>query len=67
MKKYIITNLTQISFYIGLLLACSAFILPRQYIFLLGVILILLDDNILKNWVDKYAPGIKAKIEEWTQ
>lgn len=67
MKKYIIAQLTQTTFWVGLILAIGAFIAPRSYLALFGVLLIALDDDIVKNFVDKHAPWLSAKIDELTK
>lgn len=67
MKKYLLTQLTQVSAWIGLTLILVAFIAPREYIALLGIALILTDDEALKTWVAKRSPWLAAKIEEITK
>jgi hypothetical protein len=57
MKKYLLTQLSQVSAWIGLLIILSAF----------GGLLILTDDEALKGWVSRNAPWLTNKIEEWTK
>jgi hypothetical protein len=64
MKKYLLAQLFQVSAWIGLALIISAFVAPRWVILTLGVLLILTDDEKLKGWVAKHAPGINAWLEE---
>jgi len=64
MKKYLISQLTQISAWIGLLLVVSAFLVPRSWILVFGILLIITDDEALKGWVAKRAPWLTKKIEE---
>lgn len=66
MKKYILTQLTQVSSWIGVLIIVMALIVPRQYIVFLGIALILVDDAALKAWIAKQSPWLAAKINEWT-
>ncbi len=67
MAKWFFAQLTQVSAWIGLAVVISAVLLPREYIAILGVVLILVDDDILKNLMNKYAPSLAKKIEEWTK
>lgn len=66
-KKYIISQLVEVTAWIGLILIFAAFFAPREYIAVFGVVLIALDDKALRDWVLKKAPGLAAKIEEWTK
>lgn len=67
MKKYILGQLTQVSFWIGIILVVAAGIVPRMYIISMGIALILTNDEALKAWVVKQSPWLAAKIEEWTK
>jgi len=64
MKKWLFKNLTEISFYIGVAIIALAFLAPREYIALTGVLLISTDDDALKAWVAKHAPGITKWFED---
>lgn len=57
----------QVSAWLGVGLIIAAFIAPRAYIVILGVLLILTDDEWLKAWVAKHAPGIATWIDEQTK
>lgn len=67
MKKYILSQLTQVSTWIGIVVFLAAFCAPREYIAFLGIALVLTHDEWLKNWVNKEAPWLAAKIDEWTK
>lgn len=67
MKKYILSQLTQASVWIGLVIILSDFIAPRSYIMFLGIILTLTDDTVLKKWVSGASVWAAAKIEELTK
>lgn len=67
MKKYILSQLTQVSAWIGIALILMAFFAPRSYIVIAGALLILTDDEALKSWVAKRSPWLANKIEEWTK
>lgn len=67
MKKYLLAQLTQVSAWIGLLIMLGAFIAPGSWMFFFGLFLFLTDDEALKNWTTKHAPGLTKKFEEWTR
>jgi hypothetical protein len=67
MKKYLLTQLSQVSAWIGLLVILSAFFASRTTIVVFGGLLILTDDEALKGWVSRNAPWLTNKIEEWTK
>lgn len=64
MKKWILLQLTETTAWVGLFVILAAIFAPRSYIIVLGVILIAVDDNIVKNWIAKISPKLAAKIEE---
>lgn len=66
MKKYILSQLTQVSAWIGILIVLGAFFAPRSYIVFFGIALALTDDAALKAWVAKRSPWIAKKLDEWT-
>lgn len=65
MQKYILGQLSQVSFWIGVVLVLIAFTAPRVYIVILGIALMLTDDAALKGWLAKRSPWLAAKIQEW--
>ncbi len=67
MIKYFLAQLAQVSAWIGLFVIIGAFVLPREYIAIGGVLLILTDDEALKGWVSKRAPGITKWFEDLTK
>ncbi len=67
MKKFIISNLVEPTAWAGLVLCVCAFVMPRWFLFLLGVLIIAMDENAAKAWCAKRAPGITAKLNEWMQ
>lgn len=67
MKKYLLAQLAQVSAWIGIVIIVAAFIAPREYIAILGIALILTDDEALKGWVNKHAPGIAKWFEDLTK
>lgn len=66
MKKWFLLQLTETTAWIGLFVILAALFLPRSYIVFLGIVLIAVDDNIVKKWIAKISPRLAAKIEEWT-
>lgn len=64
LKKYIISQLTQLSAWLGVGTIFSAIFLPRSFIIFLGVLMILTDDNHLKDKLSKWAPDLTKKIDE---
>lgn len=67
MKKYILAQLTQASFWIGVSIILLAVVAPRTYIMGFGVLLILVGDEIINKWLSKQSARLAAKIEEWTK
>ncbi len=67
MKKYLLTQLTQVSAWIGVFIIIGAFLAPREYIAIFGLLLILTDDEALKGWVAKHAPGMVKWFEDLTK
>lgn len=67
MKKYLLAQLLQVSAWTGFAVIIAAFIAPRWFIILLGILLIFTDDEWLKSWVAKNAPGIAKWIDEQTK
>ncbi len=65
MKKYLISQLTQVSAWIGVCVILAAFFAPRSVIVVLGVLLILTDDEWLRAFVTKSAPKVEKKINEF--
>lgn len=64
MKKWFFLQLTEVSAWLGLIIILSAFFAPREYIAILGVVLIATDDEALKAWLAKRSPGIAKWFEE---
>lgn len=62
--KYLIRKLTEISAWLGFFTILAAFFLPRDYIALLGVIFILIPDELIKNWITKEAPAITKFFQD---
>lgn len=67
MKKYLLARLFESTSWIGMAIIVGAFIAPRWFIILLGLILIVSGDSWLRGWIAKHAPEITAQIEEWTK
>lgn len=67
MKKYLLGRLIEPSTWVGIGVILGALFFPRWFIILLGVLLIVSGDTWLKNWVARNAPGISAKVDEWTR
>ena len=65
--KTILARLLQVSTWVGIALIVSAFLAPRSFIVFLGLVLMFTDDETLKSVVAKCAPGVIAKLEEWTK
>lgn len=64
MQKYLLSRLFESSTWIGVAIIIGAFIAPRWFIILLGVILIVSGDSWLKRWVAKVAPEIVKALDE---
>lgn len=67
MKKWFLLQLTEMSAWIGFIIIIAAFIVPREYIALLGVLLIATDDDALKARVAKMSPGLAKWFEDLTK
>lgn len=67
MKKWFLAQLTQVSAWIGAIIIVSAFIAPREYIAIFGILLIITDDEALKNWLAKRSPKLQAWLEGLTK
>ena len=63
--KYIISQLTQITAWIGLFIILSVFFAPNWLTIAFGALLIGLDDKIVQDWCAKAAPSLTKKINEW--
>lgn len=61
MRKFIIGQLTMMSTWFGLLIILVALLLPRDYIIIVGVVMLLTDDTHLKKFFD----GMRAILESW--
>ena len=64
MKKWFLLQLTEVTAWIGFILILSAFFAPREYIAILGVVLIATDDEALKAWLAKRSPKLQAWFQE---
>lgn len=67
MKKWLINQLTEPTAWAGATLIVSILFFPDWFSIMLCVILILMDEAAMKAWCARQAPGIAAKIEEWTR
>jgi len=67
MKKWLINQLTEPTAWLCFLFILSVIIMPDWFSILLAVAGILMDESAMKSWCAKVAPGIAAKIEEWTK
>lgn len=63
MKKWFLSKLLEISAWIGVGIMFASLFLPRDWIFSLGILLIVVHDDTLKNLVNKYAPNFAQWIE----
>lgn len=59
--------MTETTAWVGLFVILAAIFAPRGYIVALGILLIAVDDNIVKTWIAKISPKLAAKIEELTK
>jgi hypothetical protein len=62
-KKYIITQLTDVSAYIGLFIVLAAIFLPRSFIFIAGIALILTDDAWCRKKMEQWSPKLREILE----
>lgn len=62
MKKYIIKQLTQSSAWIGAGVIIAALILPRSFIMMLGVALIIIPDDVLRKKFAQWSPAVRDAI-----
>lgn len=65
MKKWFFTQLTEVTAWVGFYLCVTSFFnLPWEIEFLIGVLLISVDDVKASAWVKAKAPWIQKAIEE---
>lgn len=65
MRKYLINQLTQITAWIGAFIVLAEIIrLPDYMTMFFGMLLILVDDEIVKGWCEKMRPSIEAKLKD---
>lgn len=64
-KSFIINKLTQLSAWLGVITIFGAFVFPRSWIVLLGVIMILTDDMKLQKFFAKWSPKIKDSLDKY--
>lgn len=64
MKKWFLLQLTEVSAWIGFIIIVAAFMAPREYIAILGAILIATDDEALKAWLAKRSPALTKWFED---
>ncbi len=62
--KYILNQLSQVSSWIGIILIAISFIAPRWAIAVFGVLLFVSNDEELKAWVAKRAPGLTKWLSD---
>lgn len=68
MLKFFIGQITQMSAWIGVLLIIGVFLFPsREYFFWIGVVLLFMHDETIKNWITRVAPGIAQTIKTWLE
>ncbi len=67
MKKYILKQITEVTAWIGLAIIIMAFMAPRHYIAIAGVLIIAGDQDAMQAWITKKSPWLATKIEEWTK
>jgi hypothetical protein len=65
MKKWLLNQLSQASTWIGLGIVLSAFLLPREYIVFLGILLMFIKDDAIKSWIVSVAPNLSKVISEF--
>lgn len=64
-KSFIVSKLTQLSAWLGLITILGAFAFPRSWIVLLGAIMILTDDAKLQQFFAKRSPKIKEWLDKY--
>lgn len=62
MKNYIVKQLTQSSAWIGAGVIIAALILPRSFIIVLGIILIVVPDNQLQKKFSEWSPAVRKAL-----
>lgn len=67
MKAWLKRQTTEFTAWIGFFLCVSVFFVPDWVTFLMGVLLIAIDDEKAKAWVAKLSPKAGAWIERWSQ
>lgn len=63
MLKYFLNQLTQMCTWFGVCVMIAAMFATRGEIILLGVIMIFLHDEAIKNFISKRAPGLTKWIQ----
>lgn len=64
MLKYLLSQLTQMSFWFGILVVVLALIAPTRDLVILGFIMIFMHDDAIKAFIAKHAPGLTAWIQK---
>lgn len=67
MKTWIKQQLTEMTAWAGFIICFSVFFTPDWFIFILGVLLIAIDDEKAKRFVAWAAPSLSRKIDELDQ
>jgi len=67
MKKYILNRLTQISTWVGFILILGVLFLSRGSLLVFACLLVALDDKWIQSMVNRWAPALAKKIEEWSK
>ena len=67
MKKWMLSQLTEPTAWLCFAFIISVILMPDWFSILLALIGIAIDEAAMKAWCAKVAPGIAAKIDEWTK
>lgn len=67
LKMWLLAQLTQITAYIAVVFMFLAIFAPREYIFIIALLLLLTDDDWAMKAMKKIAPELTKKIEEWSK
>lgn len=64
MLKYLLSQLTQMSMWFGICVILFAIFASRSEIITLGIVMIFLHDEVIKNFISNRAPGLAKWIQE---
>lgn len=67
MNTWLKKQATELTAWIGFFLCLSVFFTPDWVTFLIGLLLIAIDDEKAKVWVTRVSPKVGEMIDEWSK